>query len=314
MDMMLRLEPATAEALAGRPAWDSSSVEAARASLPAVAVHHTSTVHDPRVEREDTLVEHDDGPPVPVRWYRTTTATASAQPCIVWLHGGGFVMGSLDSNDARLEWIAVETGCTILSVDWRLAPEHPYPAGLDDATAVWRWLHENLESADVDANRIILAGASAGGGLAAALCLRLRDLGLPQPHLQMLIYPMLDDRETPSMAAITHPALWNREMNRLGWAAYLRDVAEHPTEPPATAVPARALDLSGLPPTFICVGDVDGFLDEDVEYATRLIRAGVPTELHVYPGVTHGAFTADPRTPRTRQFVDDALRAVRMSL
>jgi triacylglycerol lipase len=158
-----------------------------------------------------------------------------------------------------------------------------------------------------------VGGASAGAGLAAALCLRLRELGVPQPTLQLLIYPMLDDREvTPSMRALErgpgHWGLWHIEAQRRSWEAYLGGLPS--IEVPPTAAPARAEDLSGLAPAFVGVGDVDAYLDEDVRYAANLARCGVPTELHVYPGVIHGGFVARPDTPRTEQFRRDAHAAI----
>ena len=200
----------------------------------------------------------------------------------------------------------------MVSVDWRLAPEHPYPAGLDDAEAVWLQLAKDPAAFGVDGERLVVGGASAGAGLAAGLCLRLRDGGASQPALQLLVYPMLDDRElTASIRAIEEPGhwgLWHLEANRMVWEAYLGPLSGE--DVPPTAAPARADDLSGLPPAFLCIGDVDGFLDETLAYAGRLSRAGVPVELHVYPGVIHGGFGAVPSTPRTAQLLRDVYGAL----
>jgi acetyl esterase/lipase len=222
-------------------------------------------------------------------------------------------MGTLDENDARLDLMALELGCAIASVDWRLAPENPYPDGLDDAEAVWNHICANTEALGLDASRLVIGGASAGAGLAAALCLRLRDGGGKLPILQLLVYPMLDDREVaPSIRALEggpgHWGLWQLDAERLAWQAYLRRLEG--SEPPATAVPARATNLSGLPPAFLAIGDVDSYLDTNLDFASRLSRAGVPTELHVYPGVIHGGFVAHPTTPRTSQFLRDVYQAL----
>jgi acetyl esterase/lipase len=272
------------------------------------------------VERSDEIVAGSEGrPDVPVRWYRPVDAEdGSALPCVVFLHGGAYIMGSLDQNDDRLDRMAIELRCAVCSVGWRLAPEHPYPAGLDDAETVWRAIADEPGAFGVDGGRMVLEGISAGGGLAAALCLRLRDRGVRQPDLQMLIYPMLDDREeAPSMAALAtggagHRGLWPIEAQRKSWAAYLSGLPAG--EVPDTAAPGRARDLAGLAPAFLGVGDVDSYLDEDIAYAGRLSRAGVPVELHVYPGVIHGGFVPRPDTPRTEQFLRDAYAAIAAGL
>jgi triacylglycerol lipase len=264
---------------------------------------------DPRVRRTDAVVAGRPG--VRVRWYRPAGAEGSL-PCLVWLHGGAYIMGTLDENDDRLDRMVIELGCAVVSVDWRLAPEHPYPAGLDDASTVWQALRDDPAAYGVDPDRIVVGGASAGAGLAAALCLRLRETGTPQPALQLLIYPMLDDREeTASIRASENPGhwgLWHLAANRLCWAAYLG--SHTGGDVPPTAAPARATDLGGLAPAFLAIGDVDAFLDENLRYASRLSRAGVPTELHVYPGVIHGGFGARPRTPRTAQLLRDLYEAL----
>jgi len=301
--------------------WDISSVAAIRASYATVSA--APVPPDPRVRREDAVIAGLDGrPDVAVRWYRPADPEADGRsassraegslPCLVWLHGGAYIMGTLDENDDRLDRTVLELGCAVVSVDWRLAPEHPYPGGLDDAETVWRRLVEGPDSFGVDPDRLVIGGASSGGGLAAALCLRLRDIGMAQPALQLLVYPMLDDRDaTPSIRALKNPGhwgLWHRAANQLCWAAYLGPLAGG--DVPPTAAPARAKDLSGLAPAFLGIGDVDGFLDENVAYAMRLSRAGVPTELHVYPGVIHGGFVARPSTPHTAQFLRDAYAAL----
>ena len=305
LDVNRRVEPGTVAQLDRLAQWDLSSVATIRSSYAAVAA--APTPPDPRVRRQDAVITGSDGrPDVPVRWYRPSAA-AGALPGLVWLHGGAFIMGTLDENDSRLERLVLELGCAVVSVDWRLAPEHPYPAGLDDAETVWRRICEDAAAFDLDADRLALGGASAGAGLAAGLSLRLRDRGIRQPALQLLIYPMLDDRErTGSIRAIEHPGhwgLWHLEANRKVWAAYLGSLAGG--DVPPTAAPARAEDLTGLAPAFFAIGDVDGFLDENLEYARRLSSAGVPIELHVYPGVIHGGFGAPPSTPRTAQLLRD---------
>jgi triacylglycerol lipase len=308
-----RIEPGTRAVLDRLARWDCSSIATIRASYAAVGA--APTPPDPRVRRTDAVVPGIDGrPDVSVRWYRPA-GTEGALPCLLWLHGGAYVMGTLDENDDRLDRLVIELGCAVVSVDWRLAPEHPYPEGLEDGETVWRRITEDPAAYEVDAGRLAVGGASAGAGLAAALCLRLREIGVPQPILQLLIYPMLDDRElTRSIRASENPAhwgLWQLAANRLCWQAYLGTYSGDAVPP--TAAPARAEDLSALAPAFLAIGDVDAFLDENLDYATRLSGAGVPTELHVYPGVIHGGFGSPPRTPRTAQLLRDVYAALAMA-
>ena len=310
IDVHNRVEPGTVAMLDRLPRWDLTSIATIRDSYAAVGAAPVPA--DPRVQRRDAVLGGVDGhPDVAVRWYRPVDADP-ALPCLLWLHGGGYIMGTLAENDDRLDRMVTELGCAVVSVDWRLAPEHPYPEGLDDAETVWRRITEHPATFGVDPERLVVGGASAGAGLAAALCLRLREAGARQPALQLLIYPMLDDRElTASIRASEDPGhwgLWHLTANRMCWAAYLGSLAG--AEVPATAAPARAEELSGLAPAFLGVGDVDAFLDENVDYAARLSRAGVPTELHVYPGVIHGGFGARPGTPRTAQFLRDVYAAL----
>ena len=314
IDVTKRVEPGTVARLDSLARWDLTSIATIRGSY--AAVGPAAVPADPRVRRSDAVIAGVDGrPDVRVRWYRPAAAAAAdgPLPCLVWLHGGAYIMGTLDENDDRLDRMVIELGCAVVSVDWRLAPEHPYPEGLDDADTVWRHVSRDPAALGLDPARLVLGGASAGAGLAAALCLRLRETGLPQPALQLLIYPMLDDREvTPSIRAIEedpgHWGLWRLRANRMCWQAYLGALAEG--DVPPTAVPARAQDLSGLAPAFLAIGDVDAYLGENLDYAARLSHAGVPTELHVYPGVIHGGFGARPGTPRTAQFLRDVYGAL----
>ncbi|ADP83337.1 lipase [Pseudofrankia inefficax] len=312
IDVNARVEPGTLAILDSLARWDLTSIDTIRASYAKVAAPLTPP--NPLVTRTDETIAGLDGrPDVRVRWYRPADADPGVPlPCLLWLHGGAYIMGNLEENDHRFDLMVIELGCAVVSVDWRLAPEHPYPEGLDDADTVWRRLVDDPAAFGVDPARLVLGGASAGAGLAAALCLRLRDTGRAQPILQLLVYPMFDDREvTPSIRAIEDPGhwgLWHLRANRLCWEAYLGGLAGD--DVPATAAPARATDLSGLAPAYLGIGDVDAFLDENLAYAARLSRDGVPVELHVYPGVIHGGFVAVPRTPRTAQLLRDVYAAL----
>ena len=236
---------------------------------------------------EEFAITHpEDSTTLNLKSFRPLTGSTE-KPALLWIHGGGYVIGSAGDTDQTLAQIALETDCTVFSVDYRLAPEHAYPAALDDCFDCLLWLQKHANQLKIDPARIAIGGASAGAGLTAALALRARDEGTQQVLFQLLIYPMLDHRHrTPSSRAIQDPNLWNEQTNRLAWALYLGALTDH-DEIPLYASASLAADLTNLPPAFVCVGDLDIFLDEDIDYAQRLLQAGVPTELHVYPGAIH---------------------------
>jgi acetyl esterase/lipase len=228
---------------------------------------------------------------------------------LLWVHGGGHVLGSADQDDPLLDAVVARTAAVALAVDWRRAPEDPYPAALHDSYAVLAAVAGGLLGGDLDPARVVVGGASSGGGVAAGLALFARDRAEHALAGQVLVYPMLDDRElTPSSRTVTDPRVWNHESNRIGWSAYLG--GRTGGDVPAYAAPGRAQDLAGLPPTWIATAALDLFRDEDVDDARRLLEAGVPTELHVYPGGVHGFDLFAPEAALTQRFCqerDDAL-------
>jgi acetyl esterase/lipase len=243
----------------------------------------------PGVTTTRTTVPGPPGAPdVGVEVSRPSTATG-AVPGVLWIHGGGYVLGTAEQSRPKAERFAADLGHVVVSVDYRLAPETPYPGPVEDCYAVLTWLHANAADLGVDPGRLVLVGESAGGGLGAAVALLARDRGGVPLRLQALVYPMLDDRTAvdPDPNPFTGEFVWTRESNHFGWSALL---GREPGAPdvPGYAAPARAGELAGLAPAFIGVGGLDLFLEEDMEYARRLQRAGVPTELHVYPGAYHG--------------------------
>ncbi|HEX5583009.1 alpha/beta hydrolase [Gaiella sp.] len=240
----------------------------------------------PGVHREERRVPGAAGTPdVPIRIHRPAEPVAAAAG-IVWLHGGGLVLASYDADAAFLDRLVAATGCVAVSVDYRLAPETPYPGAIDDAFGGLAFLHESADELGVDAARLVVGGFSAGGGLAAACALRARDEGIRLVH-QHLIYAMLDDRQSTPSSRWDMLAGWPRELNTFAWRCYLGELYGT-DDVPAYAAPARADDLVGLAPAYIHVGGLDGFVHENLDYASRLIDAGVPTELHVFPGAPHG--------------------------
>jgi acetyl esterase/lipase len=235
------------------------------------------------VVRTERLVPAD--PDVRVRVHRAEDAVGLL-PAIVSLHGGGYVLGSYDLDDALFDRWCLGLGVVGVSVDYRLAPETPYPGPLEDSYAALRWTYEHAEELGIDRNRIGVYGLSAGAGLAAALALLARDRAEVPIAFQLLDCPMLDDRQATSSIRAEGLFVWSAESNEFGWRAYLGGLYGS-DDVPAYAAPARATDLTGLPPTCVVVGSIDGFRDEDVGYAQRLNQAGVSCELHVIAGLPH---------------------------
>lgn len=267
------------------------------------------------VVSEDRTVPGPDGNDIPIRIYRPADADPdTALPAIYWIHGGGMVLGDLDGSDPGCEAYVDQLGVVVVSVDYRLAPEHPHPAPVEDCYAGLEWMADNAAELGVDPTRIAVAGGSAGGGLAAGTCLLARDRGGPSVAYQCLVYPMLDDRnDTDSAREFSGILSWSREHNAAGWGALLGDIAGG-DDVSRYAAPARAGDLSGLPPTLVQVGDLEVFRDEDIDYAKRLMQAGVPTELHVYPGVFHGAEGFAPEADHTMRMLRDQFSALGRAL
>jgi acetyl esterase/lipase len=248
-------------------------------------------------ERTDHVVPGD--PEVPVRVHRPKGADG-VLPCVYSMHGGGYVIGTNAMEDPLFDELCPKLGLIGVSVDYRLAPETPYPGPLEDCYRGLRWTHEHAAELGIDPGRIGVMGVSAGGGLAAALALLARDRGEVPVAFQLLDSPMLDDRQITPSSRQEGLAVWNRSSNAFGWRSYLGDLSGR-DDVPYTAAPARATDLSNLPPAFVSVGAVDGFRDEDVDYALRLNQAGVPAELHVYPGGCHGFNLLAREAPVSKQ-------------
>jgi acetyl esterase/lipase len=238
------------------------------------------------VQRTDHVVPGPPGAPdIRLRVHRPRGADG-VLPCVYSIHGGGYIMGTHLSDDARFDRWSSALSCVGVSVDYRLAPETPYPGPLEDCYAGLRWVHEHAAELGIDPARTGISGGSAGGGLAAGLALLARDRGELPVAFQVLIYPMIDDRQVTGSSHLDVP-VWAPANNTFGWQSYLGDL--YGTDAiPAYAAASRAADLAGLPPAFIMVGTLDGFMDEDIDYARRLNAAGVPADLHVFAGAPHG--------------------------
>jgi acetyl esterase/lipase len=251
-------------------------------------------------------------PAVKTRLYFPVGYADDARPAWIYVHGGGMSVGDLDSSDLAAAHLAADSGCVILSVDYRLAPEVRFPGALDDCAAALTWLSANATQLRLQPDRIGVYGVSAGGLLAASLALRSRDGEAPPLLKQILVYPMLDDRTSAHPTSADAPAgTWRHASNAGAWAGYLGPELGG-SVPPRHAVPARAESLAGLPPTYLEVGAIDILAVESLAYASRLIGSGVATELHLYPGAYH-AFDAiapgssvgvEARARRLRAMVD----------
>ena len=247
------------------------------------------------VRRDERLVPGPEGSPdVRVLVYTPGDKGDAILPAMLHIHGGGFVSGSADMSDPNSRSYAVEMNCVVVSVDYRLAPETPFPGPVEDCYAALLWLQSAAAELGVDPARIMIAGESAGAGLVASLCQLARDRGTVTPVFQYLAEPMLDHRSVDSDHPHTGHFGWTRDHNRFGWNSMLGGAE---TVSPYCS-PATAEDLSGLPPTYIHIGAIDLFLEESVDYARRLTRAGVSVELHVWPGAFHAFGSTDCHVSR----------------
>jgi acetyl esterase/lipase len=260
------------------------------------------------VSRTETVVPGQVS--VPVRIHAPAVRSGPL-PGIVAIHGGGYVIGDRTMYDGLFDRWCLDPGMVAVSVGYRLAPETPYPGPLEDCYQALVWTAARADELGIDPTCLGIYGASAGGGLAAALALLARDRGEVDVAFQFLQYPMIDDRQITPSSRLDGLHVWSRHSNTFGWRSYLGD--RYGVDVPAYAAAARAEDLSGLPPAYVCVGSLDGFRDEDIDYAQRLLQAGVPTELHVLPGAPHG-FELMGDSAIARQAVGNADQWIRRQL
>ncbi len=259
------------------------------------------------VDIESGSYQAKDGTRLPLRIYRP--AGIRPEQGLVYLHGGGMICCSLDTHDSVCRRYAADTQTTIVAIEYRRAPEVTGTTPAEDCYAGLEWTHANASLLGLDPARVAVAGDSGGGGLAAAVALLARDRGGPPLSAQILIYPMLDDRNTVPDPALAPLATWTYDDNITGWRALLGDQQGEADVSPY-ASPARATDLTGLPPTYIDVGGLDIFRDECVTYAARLVKAGVEVEFHLHPGANHAFEIYAPAADVSQRAVRDRLRAV----
>lgn len=286
-----------------------------RAELATMATEVASGLPEfPEIEVTERRVPGPEGAPdVRVLVYRPKNAPRPL-PVLLWIHGGGYIIGSADGDDQQVKQMVSMVGCAVVSVDYRLAPETPHPGPVEDCYAALQWLYAQASELGVDRDRLAIGGASAGGGLAAGLGLLTRDRGEIPLAYQFLIYPMIDDRtaSTNDPHPYTGEFIWTHDSNRFGWTSLL---GQEPGSADVSlyAAAARAESLAGLPSTYLSVGALDLFLEEDLEYARRLMREGVPTELHVYPGAFHG-FNMMAESQIAQAYSRDSMNALRRGL
>jgi acetyl esterase/lipase len=260
----------------------------------------------PGVDRTDVSTVAGDGTELKMSWYKKVTPEPPGS-AVLYLHGGGFIVPLLPVYDIIIRAYTRATGVPMLLVDYRVAPEHPHPVPVEDCYAALRWLAQNAAELGADPNRIAVMGESAGGGLAAGVALMARDRGGPALAQQLLIYAMLDDRTVGIDPHLPPEYLvFSYDDNLTGWGALLGPELFGDNVSPYAA-PARATDLSGLPDAYIDVGDLDILRDENIEYARRLMAAGIPTELHVLPGLPHGFEMVAPDATLTQRVIENRL-------
>lgn len=285
------------------PVLDLDDIAGTRAKvnafIPAAEIL-TGLRQDSQVKVDDLVADYGPGHPVPVRRYLPHGAGAPA-PAVIYFHGGGFVCGRLEHAEAWCISTASNTGAAVFSVDYRLAPEHPYPAAVEDGWTVLRWLVSQTEELGVVADRLVVAGVSAGGALAAATCLRARDEGGPAVALQLLQYPVLDSSlGTGSMRTFVNTPGWDAINAAKSWRHYLGKLHGKDRDP-SYASPSRELNLVGLPSAYVVTCERDPLRDEGIQFAMALLDAGVSVELHQVAKTFHGfdSFAATSSTAAT---------------
>jgi len=312
------LDPELAAAVTMLPKIDFADLPAARATFDALIGTLLRDLSFDGVRlREVTVPGLGNDPDVTIRFF-TPDNIVCPIPVLLWIHGGGFAIGTAASSDPFCVEVARELGFAVASVEYRLAPETPFPGPLSDCYAALTYVHAHADELGIDPTRIAVGGQSAGGGLAAGIVLKARDEGIVPVAFQLLEVPELDDRlTTHSMTTFVDTPAWNRPNAILSWRHYLGESYSGPSDPNVSiyAAPARATDLRGLPPTYVCTMEFDPLRDEGIEYALQLLRAGISVELHSYPGTFHGSSlvaTAEVSRRASAEALDALRRGLRV--
>jgi acetyl esterase/lipase len=310
--MSYRFDPELVEIIGMLPVSTITDIAAARTQFDTMIEPLNASVDTTGLIVDEAEAPGPEGaPPVPVRVYRPEGG-GGPRPGLLTIHGGGFVLGNIAMEHGSAVQIARALDAVVVAVEYRLAPEHPFPAGVEDCYAALVWFAAHAAELGVDPARIAVGGQSAGGGLSAGVALLARDRGGPPLCFQFLGIPELDDRlDTVSMRTFVDTPMWSRPNAELSWQYYLGDA--HGGEVSPYAAPARATDLSGLPPAYVTTMEYDPLRDEGITYALRLLQAGVSVELHSFPGTFHGS--ALVRTAAvSRRGNDEMLEALRRGL
>lgn len=310
--MSYRYDPELAPLVPNLPILDLEELGAARAALDALVADIPATFDASSIDISDLVVPGFHGDPdVAVRLYRSKQ-TVGVVPCVLYFHGGGFITGSIRVEHDAAAALAISLGVVVVSVEYRLAPEHPFPAALHDCFAALQWLHRKSEELGVDPTRVAVYGHSAGGNLAAAVSLFNRDNGNLPICFQFLGIPELDDRlETTSMQTFVDTPMWNRPNAVLSWKHYLGE-PESTSDVSPYAAPSRAEHLGNLPRAYVSTMEFDPLRDEGILYALALLDAGVSVELHSYPGTFHAS--AFIPSSVSQRFVDEQNAVLRRAL
>lgn len=268
----------------------------------------------PNVKMHVRTIAGGDSQDMNIKIYEPVNRINEPIPALLFIHGGGYVTGSPDGSDSICQVFVEEANCLVVSVDYRLAPEHPYPAPIEDCYSALVWMSEAAEEFNFDINRLAVAGQSAGGGLTAALSLLARDRKGPKIAFQMPLYPMIDDTNTSasSYEITDERAIWNRGNNLAAWRMYLGSHGNGEISP--YAAPIRTKNFSGLPPTYTCVGQLDPFRDETIEYVSRLAQAGVSVEFQLYPGAYHAFELLNPTSDLGKRAINGYVQALSKAL
>ena len=311
--MLYAVDPEYRPMMGFLPELDVADAEKARAIIRSMKTEDPMAAVPAGVGVRHRTASATDGSDLGLVVFEPEGRTAQPLPCVVYFHGGGFVFGDATTDVRVPAALAASLDAVVVSVNYRLAPEHPFPTPFDDAFDALTWVAGDNDLG-IDPARIVLAGISAGAGLAAAVALKARDTGGPAVIFQALDSPVLDDRLfTTSATEYTDSPLWNRQNGIDSWHHYLGADADRSTTS-AYAAPARATDLSGLPPAYIAVTSFDPLRDEGIDYAQRLTQAGVATELHLYPGTFHGSSGVFPQAAISQRIDADYVAAIRRAL
>ncbi|HEY5024220.1 MAG TPA: alpha/beta hydrolase [Acidimicrobiales bacterium] len=313
------LDPELAVVLAGFPSGvdpggnlrDMNVVRMLRSTLDLLGILGGVLPTDERVEVDDRAIPGlEAGSEIPVRVYAPVSRPRGTAPALVFFHGGAFVLGDRYTEELRCLRYAAEARCVVVSIDYRLAPEHPFPAPVEDCYAGLEWTVAHATELGIDPSRVGVGGSSAGGALAAAVTLMARDRGGPPLAVQILNYPVIDDRmQSASMMAFDATPMWTSGSNTDMWQHYLGD-RDSRGEVSAYAAPGRATDLTGLPPAYVLTAELDPLRDEGIDYACRLMAAGVPTELHTVAGACHGFDIIAAQGALGQRAIDEQVRAL----